>query len=44
MAKSDNSLLLHDVRGQMEKQIGVKKYGKNTVISAFRRVLPRIFL
>jgi hypothetical protein len=35
MAKSDNSLLLHNVRGQIGKQIVVRKYGKNTVISAY---------
>ena len=35
MAKSGNSLLLHDVRGQTGKQIVVKKYGRKTVISAY---------
>jgi hypothetical protein len=35
MAKGDNSLLLYNVRGQIGKQIVVKKYGKKTVISAY---------
>ena len=35
MAKGDNSLLLHNVRGQIGKQIVVKKYGRKTVISAY---------
>jgi hypothetical protein len=35
MAKSENSVLLRNVRGQIGKQIVVKKYGKKTVISAY---------
>ena len=30
-----NSILLHQVRGQIGKQIVVKRYGKKTVITAY---------
>ena len=35
MARSESNPLLHQVRGQIGKQIGVKRYGKKTVISAY---------
>ncbi len=35
MARSNNSLLLHNIRGQIGKQIVVKRYGKKTVITAY---------
>lgn len=35
MARSDNSLLLHGLRGQIGKQIVVKRYGNKTVVTAY---------
>ena len=35
MARSDNSILLHKVRGQIGKQIVVKRYGDKTVITGY---------
>jgi hypothetical protein len=35
MAKSTNSLLLRQMRGQIGKQFVVKQYGKKTVITAY---------
>lgn len=35
MATTHNSILLHQVRGQIGKQIVVKHYGKKTVITAY---------
>ncbi len=35
MAQSSNSLLLHQLRGAIGKQIVVKKYGKKTVVTKF---------
>lgn len=35
MARSQNNVLLHQVRGHIGKQIVVKRYGKKTVISAY---------
>lgn len=35
MARSHNSVLLQQVRGQIGKQIVVKHYGKKTVITAY---------
>ena len=35
MAMALNSILLHQVRGQIGKQIVVKRYGKKTVITAY---------
>ena len=35
MARTQNSLLLHGLQGQIGKQIVVKKYGKKTVVSKY---------
>jgi hypothetical protein len=35
MARSNNSFLLHSLRGQIGKQIVVKRYGKQTVVTAY---------
>ncbi|MBS1656184.1 MAG: hypothetical protein JSU05_15130 [Bacteroidetes bacterium] len=35
MAYSTHSLLLHNLRGQLGKQIVVKQYGKKTVVTAY---------
>ncbi|MGE5107393.1 MAG: hypothetical protein ACM3H8_07605 [Sphingobacteriales bacterium] len=35
MARANNSLLLHKVRGKIGDQIVVKQYGKKTVISKY---------
>jgi len=35
MAESVNSVLLHNLRGQIGKQIVVKHYGKKTVVTAY---------
>ena len=35
MARSENNPLLHQLRGQMGKQIVIKRYGKKTVVSAY---------
>ena len=35
MARSESNVLLHQVSGQIGKQIVVKRYGKKTVISAY---------
>lgn len=35
MATGNNSILLHQVRGQIGKQIVVKQYGNKTVITAY---------
>jgi hypothetical protein len=35
MARSNSSILLHNVRGQIGKQIVVKRYGNKTVITAY---------
>lgn len=35
MARGDNSVLLHQVRGQIGKQIVVKRFGNKTVITAY---------
>lgn len=35
MARSNNSFLLHSLRGQIGKQIVVKRYGKQAVVTAY---------
>lgn len=35
MAQSVNSVLLHQLRGQIGKQLVIKQYGKKTVVSAY---------
>ncbi len=35
MARSTNNLLLHNVSGQIGKQLVVKRYGNKTVITAY---------
>ena len=35
MARSENNPLLHQLRGQIGKQIVIKRYGKKTVVSAY---------
>lgn len=45
MATSENNFLLHNVRGQLGKQIVVKHYGDKIVISAYpdmTRIKPSV--
>lgn len=35
MAQSVNSILLHQIKGKIGKQIVIKQYGKKTVVSAY---------
>lgn len=35
MAESVNSILLHNLRGQIGKQLVIKHYGKKTVVTAY---------